>query len=140
MRLEIAARVVNVRTDSEVVEAFLAHHKFALDKEMLLRRVVESRWAVDLAYDFAYEDPLHCWKILATLLTQTPPDDAMCEAAGVLTLLLREHPSSFDTIERDAAIDVRLAQLLSWVPDDEPLGPELWRRIEALTEATRSSD
>lgn len=130
---------MNAHTDAEIVEAFLAHHKFALDKDRVLRRLVDSQWAVELVWDLAYDDPIHCWKILCAIVMLTPPDDAMSAAGAALTAVLRQHPSpnTVETIEQDVAANNRLSELLSWVSKDEPIDPDVWCRIETLSRTAR---
>lgn len=50
-----------------MIAGFLGYHRMALDHEEILRRTVESPWALEFVQDLASDDPHRCWRVLSAI-------------------------------------------------------------------------
>jgi precorrin isomerase len=123
-------------SDSDIVAGYIGYHRMVLGEDRVLRRVIETPWAVELVGDLAYDDPDRCWALLRAIAKEHPADDAMVSLGVTLGSLLTEHPGAIEMIESDVRRDSALSDLLTWIMEDEWISPEIWRRIEALSQSS----
>lgn len=119
-------------TDQEVVSEFLGYHRMALDRENVLRRQGES-WASELLSDLVYDDPARCWRLIRAIALEPPNEDALMSMGVTLSGLFREHPEIMELVEREVREQPRLAEVMSWVMEDEQIDPSVWAQIELLS-------
>lgn len=123
-------------TDHEVVKEFLGYHRMALDRDKVLRRQGES-WASELLSDLIYDDPERCWRLLGAIALETPNEDALMSLGFTLSGLFRNHPELMGQVERAVRAQPQLAEMMSWVVEDEQIDPSVWARIELLSDSRR---
>jgi len=123
-------------SDLEIIKEFLGFHRMGLDKENILRRQGES-WASELVSDLVYEESDHCWRLVRSIALEKPNDEALMQLGVTLGSLLREHPGLIGLISQDVQENSQLAEVLSWVPEDEMIDSAVWSQIERLSETTK---
>ena len=123
-------------SDLEIIKEFPGFHCMGLDKENILRRLGES-WAPERVSDLIYEEPDHCWRLIRSISLEKPNDEALMQLGVTLGGLLREHPGVIELISQDVQETPQLAEVLSWVPEDEMIDSAVWSQIEFLSKSMK---